>query len=220
MFVDDVDAPILADDDRHHLARVRRIRDGAPITICDGAGRWRPARFGDDIELEGEVVVVRRPQPSITIAMAAVKADRTSYAVQKLTEIGVDRIVILHTERSVVRWEGAKSAKSLHRLQTIARSAAEQSRQVWIPLVEGPFSLADIAAEAGVAIAERGGSVVNLSTPTLLVGPEGGWTQGELEADVPRVSLGPGVLRAETAAVAAGVLLTALRTGLVRGHAE
>lgn len=220
VFVDDVEAPVLADDDRHHLARVRRIRNGDAITICDGAGLWRRARFGDDIDIDGEVVAVARTEPLITIAMAAVKTDRTSFAVQKLTELGVDRILILHTARSVVRWEGVKGERALTRLRAITRSAAEQSRQVWIPEVAGPISVADVAAEPGVAVAERDGSVLKLSTPTMLVGPEGGWESAELNNSVPRISLGPAVLRAETAAITAGVLLTALRSGLVRGHAE
>ena len=72
-------------------------------------------------------------------------------------------------------------------------------------------------AAGGTALAVQGGAVLTLSTPTVLVGPEGGWSEREL-ASVPedrRISLGPNVLRAETAAMAAGVMLAALRAGLV-----
>jgi 16S rRNA (uracil1498-N3)-methyltransferase len=220
VFVEDIDTPELSTSDHHHLSRVRRLRDGAPITIGDGAGKWRSAAFALMPEPTGPVVMVDRPTPTITVVMAPVKADRTSFAVQKLTEVGVDRIVFVHCARSVVRWDGSKAKKIVARLQLVARSAAEQSRQVWIPEIEGPFVLDDVLARDGVAVAERGGSVVNLSHPTMIIGPEGGWDKEEIGPTVPTVSLGPSVLRAETAAITAGVLLTALRTGLVRGHAE
>ncbi len=77
-----------------------------------------------------------------------------------------------------------------------------------------PF--ADLVAErAPLALAVPGGAPVSLSAPTVLVGPEGGWTDEELAAVPEHVGLGPYVLRAETAALAAGVLLAALRAGLV-----
>jgi 16S rRNA (uracil1498-N3)-methyltransferase len=75
--------------------------------------------------------------------------------------------------------------------------------------------MANRGAFAAVALADPGGAPLTLSTPTVLVGPEGGWTDEELAAVPCHVGLGPHVLRAETAAVAAGVLLAALRAGLV-----
>jgi len=73
-----------------------------------------------------------------------------------------------------------------------------------------------LAAGSGVALAVPGGAPLSLATPTVLVGPEGGWTEDELGLVRAHVSLGPQVLRAETAAIAAGLLLVALRSGTVR----
>jgi len=66
-YVKDLDEPALADEDRHHLARVLRLRDGDLLTVGDGLGRWRPARFGSDLRIDGEVVEV--PAASRTVAV-------------------------------------------------------------------------------------------------------------------------------------------------------
>jgi 16S rRNA (uracil1498-N3)-methyltransferase len=217
VFVADLEHVELSEADRHHL-HVLRTRDGDEITVCDGAGRWRSARFGDDVEPTGEIVTVARAAPPITIAFAPVKGDRPEWVVQKLTELGVDTIVPLVAERSVVVWPRDRVAHQLDRLRRISREAAMQSRQCYVPEVAVPVSFADAVTRAGVCLAHRGGSAPDLAHPTVLVGPEGGWSDSELALGLPRVGLGPGVLRAETAAVAAGVLLAALRAGLVHGH--
>lgn len=220
VFVDDLAAPFIAAEDHHHLSRVRRLRVGDDITLGDGRGRWCPATFAEEPEVAGDIVEVEPLLPAITIGMAPVKGDRTATAVQKLTELGVDGIVMLETSRSVVRWDPERGAKAVERLRSVVRSAASQSRQVWLPHLTGPVAVSAMLAVPDVAVAERGGSVPDLSHPTLLVGPEGGWDESEIGRDVTRVSLGSGVLRAETAAIAAGVLLTSLRVGLVSRHAE
>ncbi len=137
---------------------------------------------------------------------------------QKLTEVGADTIVPLVAERSVVVWPAARIGHQLDRLRRISREAAMQSRQCYLPEVAAPLTFADAAALDGVCLAHMGGDSPSLARPTVLVGPEGGWSDRELEFGLPRVGLGPSVLRAETAAVAAGVLLAALRSGLVHGH--
>ena len=221
VFVADLDAPELEADDRHHLGRVLRLRAGETVSASDGRGAWRPCTWtgaGDGgLAPAGEVERVAAPAPAITVAFAPVKGDRPEWVVQKLTEVGVDRIVVLAAARSVVRWEGERAAKQVERLARVAREAAMQSRRVWLPSVEGVVPFADAAGWAGgVALAEPGGAPPSLDRPVVLVGPEGGWSADELGAEVPRVDLGPTVLRAETAAVAAGVLLSALRAGMVR----
>lgn len=154
---------------------------------------------------------VPRPAPLVTVAFAVVKGERPEWAVQKLTEIGVDHIVPLQAARSVVRWPLGESAAQLARLRRVAREAAVQSRRVWLPVVDGvtPFE-----AVAG-ALTHPGGDPPSLDQPILLVGPEGGWDEAELASGRPLVDLGPSVLRTETAAVVAGVLLCALRAGIV-----
>jgi RsmE family RNA methyltransferase len=90
-----------------------------------------------------------------------------------------------------------------------------QSRRAWLPEVSDPASFEEVAGLTGAALAEAGGGPPTLDRPTVLVGPEGGWTDEEQACGLPSVALGPEVYRAETAAIAAGVLLAALRSRLV-----
>jgi len=212
VFVADVEHPDLDEDDDHHLGRVLRLRAGAELTVSDGAGRWRPCRFGPVLEPTGDVELVAAPPPTLTVAAALVKGDRPDWMVQKLTEIGIDRIVVLHTERSVVRWDGDRAARQLVRLRKVAREAAMQSRRCWLPAVDGPWPVAEVAGLPGAAPAEPGGALLTLATPTVLIGPEGGWSPDELSRMAPGVGIGPSILRTETAALAAAVLLVAARS--------
>ena len=205
----------MAPGDRHHLERVLRLRPADALTVSDGAGGWRACRFGPVLEPVGEVQRVPRPEPPVTVAFAVVKGERPEWAVQKLTEIGVDRIVPLVSARSVVRWPLGDAGAQLARLRRVAREAAVQSRRVWLPVVEGVARFETVAAEPGAALAHRGGGTPSLDHPTVLVGPEGGWDGHEVAAGPPLVGLGPSVLRAETAAVVAGTVLCALRAGIV-----
>ncbi len=162
--------------------------------------------------------------PLLTVGFALTKGEHPEGAVQKLTEAGADRVVIMVTDRCVARWRpGSRepSARAAARGGAAGRHA-EPSLMAAIGGRAVPFS-ALIRGEGGqaageLALAVQGGAPLTLRTPTVLVGPEGGWTRGRA-ASVPegrQVALGPNVLRAETAAVAAGVLLAALRLGLVR----
>jgi len=214
-FVADLDAPALSPDDRHHLERVLRLRPGEDITVSDGAGRWRPCRFGAALEPTGEFHDSGPQTPPVTIAVALTKGERLDWAVQKLTEVGVDRIVPFAAARSVVRWDAGRAAHHVERLRRIARQAAMQSRRTWLPRVDDLAAFADVASGPGTALAEPGGESPSLERPVVLVGPEGGWAPEEATATLPRVALGPTVLRTETAAVTAGALLCALRAGLV-----
>lgn len=214
----------LDDADRHHLARVLRIRPGEPVTATDGAGRWRVGRApagwpssGDALVADGEVHHAAAHAPRITIGLALTKGDKPELAVQKLTELGVDRVVLLAAAHSVVRWDEDKVTRNLGRLQAIAREALMQSRGVWLPSVEGVRSVASMLTEPGVAMADAGHHPVTLDHPTVLIGPEGGWSVEESSLSVAKVSLGETVLRAETAALACCTLLGALRSGAVQG---
>lgn len=191
------------------------MRAGDEITVSDGAGGRLRCRFGPALEPAGDVERLPRPVPEITVAFALVKGQRPEWAVQKLTEIGVDRIVPLLAARSVVRWPPGEAGGQLTRLRRVAREAAMQSRRVWLPVVAGVAAVGELAATPGVALAHPGGGAPALDRPVVLVGPEGGWDDGELAAAPALVGLGPSVLRTETAAVVAGALLCALRAGLV-----
>ena len=217
--VDDVEHPALAPEDRHHLERVLRLRTGAPLVVGDGAGRWRPATFGDPVAPAGPVESAPQPAPPLAVGFALVKAGKPELVVQKLTELGVDRIVPFRAARSVVQWDADRAGKAVQRLRAVARSAAQQCHRPWLPEVEEVVELSALVTTGDVALADRCGDPPSLDRPFVLVGPEGGWADEELEAadaaDVPRVGLGPHILRAETAAVTVGGLLAGLRSAVI-----
>jgi 16S rRNA (uracil1498-N3)-methyltransferase len=213
--VDDVTAPVVSAADRHHLERVRRLRTGDDVSVTDGRGRWRWCRFGPEIEPDGPVMTDERPTPTITVAFALVKGERPELVVQKLTELGVDRIVPFLAERSVVRWDPDKVERNRVRLQRVAHEATMQSRRTWLPEVAPCASFAEVCALPGVAAADIGGGPPTLAHPTLMIGPEGGWSPTERVSLPATVGLGAAVLRAETAAITAAAVLCALRSGHV-----
>jgi 16S rRNA (uracil1498-N3)-methyltransferase len=170
--------------------------------VTDGHGGWRECRaVGGLIEPGGEARYEPAPIDPLTIAFAIPKQDRPEWIVQKLTEIGVDRIVVLHAERSVVRWDPARAEKHLAKLRRVAREAMQQSRQVWLPKIDGPIGSTDLLA--GAVVAEPGGRDLAAADRSIAIGPEGGWSPGELELAAGQVSLGTTVLRVETAALVA-----------------
>ena len=222
VFVDQIESPALSSADDHHLARVLRLRDGESVTVSDGRGQWRAC-----VWLQGNLAVVDgadgavhalpAPAQRCAVAFTPVKGDRNEWAVQKLTEIGIDEIVMLApTQRSVVRWSDAD--KQLRKLRVVAREAAMQSRRVWLPNIVGLVSLRDVCARAGAVVAEPNGAPLTPSVSLVVVGPEGGFADDELLAATPRVCLGDTVLRAETATLVAATLLVAQRNATASGR--
>ena len=217
VFVDDVGAPVLSAEDAHHLGRVLRLRAGEEVTVADGRGGWRVCAYADGPRLEprADAQRVLRPQVAVTVAFALTKGDKPELVVQKLTELGVDRIVPITAAHSVVQWDDAKAARNTERLRAVARAAAMQSRRAFLPIVDDVTTLAALAGD-GVALAHAEGEPLDESVTTLAVGPEGGWSDDELGVISRHVDLGPTTLRAETAALVAGVLLTGLRDARIR----
>jgi 16S rRNA (uracil1498-N3)-methyltransferase len=230
VYVADLEHPVPGAEDAHHLARVLRLRPGEPVVAGDGRGRWRLCRFRADrrasslvpeemLEVNGAVTMSPRVTPAVTVGFVPAKGDRPEWVVQKLTEAGVDRIAVLRSARAVVHWEGERAGRAIERLGRVAREAASQSRNPWLPEVTGVLDLAGLAqavAPAPLALAHPGGDPPSVAMPAMAVGPEGGWDDSELAPGGYRVvGLGPGILRSETAAVASGLLLCALRNGLV-----
>ena len=211
VYVADLEHPEIDDADRHHLERVLRVRVDAPITISDGRGRWRSARMGPIIRSDGDIVSVVATHSPLTVAFALVKGSKPELVVQKLTEVGIDVIVAFVAERSVVRWDDDKSDRALRRWQAVAREAGMQSRRS--RLVEiNPVSTFDDVVTLGGVHADMGGRPVGVADRCVLVGPEGGWSAAERERLGTPVTLGPHVLRAETAAIVAGSLLVNYRS--------
>jgi len=210
VLVADIDAPQLDVDAVHHLGRVLRLRRGQPVTVTDGAGHWRSVVFtGDGVEASGTVQTLPRSDRLLTVAVAPPKGDRLEWLAAKCTEIGIDRLVLLEADRSVVHWSGERLERQLERLRRIAIEASMQARRVWLPEITGQVPAIDVLAE--FAVAEPGGRVVSVADTAIAIGPEGGWSPKELEVAASAVSLGPHVLRVETAAVAAAVLMVSLR---------
>jgi 16S rRNA (uracil1498-N3)-methyltransferase len=213
VLVADVAVPVADEAAVHHLRRVLRLRDGAVVSVTDGAGRWRPCRLNRGVlEADGVIATVDPPATPVTVAVAPPKGERLEWLVQKCTEVGVDELVLLVAERSVVRWDADRAARQLERLRRVAAEAALQSRRVWLPTVTGPVSASKVLPTA--AAAEPGGRPVGPADAVVAIGPEGGWSPGELAAAADHVSLGDTVLRVETAAVVATTLLRATRTAL------
>ena len=216
VFVEDLDLLELSEEDDHHLRRVLRIKAGERVTASDGRGRWRSCRLGAaGLEYEGVAGSDDPPAPRVTVAFALTKGDRPEWVVQKLTEAGVDAIVPFAAARTVVKWDDRKAAKNTERLRRVSREAAMQSRRTWLPTVSEVAAFADVAVE-GAALAHPGGDPPSLDHPCLVVGPEGGFSEEELGCGLPLVGLGTTTLRAETAALAAGLVLCQLRSGVVR----
>ncbi|HVW40552.1 MAG TPA: 16S rRNA (uracil(1498)-N(3))-methyltransferase [Amycolatopsis sp.] len=222
---------VLDGDEARHAATVKRMRPGERLTLSDGAGGAADCvvevvRPGRDATLE---LTVRRrwadpaPRLRVVVVQGLVKGDRGELAVELATEAGADGVLPWRAERSVARWEdGPRAAKALARWQATARTAAKQARRTWVPHVREPVDLAGLTA----AVTQAAATLVLEGTATrrltevplpaegellLVVGPEGGITDGELDAltaagAVP-VRLGPAVLRTSTAAaVALGAL--------------
>ncbi len=205
VIVDDVELPVLAESARHHLTRVLRLRGGETVSVTDGEGAWRLCMLeGETLEPTDDVQHAERSR-RVTLGVAIPKQDRPEWLVQKATELGVDRLVFLHADRSVVRWSPERADRHLLKLRTIAREAAMQSRRVWVPRVDGPQTSADFLPTS--AVAEPGGRAVEAGDSSIAVGPEGGWTPKEVDLAQSVVDLGEHVLRVETAALAAAVLM-------------
>lgn len=215
VFVESISHPVPDAADAHHLFRVLRLRDGEIVTVSDGLGNWRATTVvRGGLEPSGDALVAPAAG-DCAIAAAIPKGDRLEWMVQKLTEVGATRIVLLDTARGVVRWDGARAARQTDRLRRVLRDAASQSRRCWLPTLEGPCAVADVLAESGALLADPDGAPLadaSCAGP-VVIGPEGGFDAAELavadRCGAGRVSLGTGVLRVETAAVVAAALLCA-----------
>ncbi len=219
------DVAELVGDGARHLTRVLRVEPGQRYEISDGRAAW----LAEIVEARGPRVVFRVIEPvdtpelaiRITLCAALIKFDRLEWMIEKTTELGVERIQPVETARSEKGLLEA-SAKRAERWARIAREAAEQSRRLRAPEI-----LPAVRFEACLAAgpSERGGARYRLEEGAapplvrllagpqaggevrLLIGPEGGWTDQERESAVRAgwlpASLGPRVLRSETAAIAA-----------------
>lgn len=221
---DEGGATVLDGAEGRHAATVRRLRPGEQLVLSDGVGGLARCEVLDTGRDRMALRVLRRgsePAPAlrVTVAQALVKGERGELAVELATEAGVDAIVPWRAARCVAQWhEGPRGAKALARWRAAAREASKQARRAWIPQITGPAStdaLAELSAAATRCLVLHETATDPLSSEVLpdsgelllVVGPEGGITEGELseliEAGARPVRLGPSVLRASTAAAVA-----------------
>ncbi len=216
-------------DEGHHAATVCRTRAGEHLDLSDGAGMVAHCAVEDVAKGRLTARVLDRrvdepPAPTVTVVQALPKSERAELAVELATEAGADAFVPWQAARCVARWEGAaKVDKGLRRWAAVARSAARQARRPHIPEVHGVVSTAGLvdlvrAAPGPVLVLHESAdrplaevALADAAAVTLVVGPEGGISDAELdaltEAGAVIVRLGPSVLRTSTAAaVALGAL--------------
>lgn len=229
------DTALVEDEAHHHLFKVKRLQTGERLRVVDGEGHARWAQItGIDKRAArlalGEPAPANEPELAVEIFVAAAKPDRIAWMVEKATEIGVVAIHFIATDREARSVESSQLA----RLRRIAISAVEQSGRSLVPKLALAGGLGEAIAgarAAGLAVAaldasgsancpiagaaaEAGAGAAATASRRcgLFIGPEGGWSPEEIELlrrrEVPTWSLGPTVLRVETAAVvAAGGML-------------
>jgi len=225
-FVESLDDSVeISGTDGHHLQRVRRLGVGEQMTLADGAGVWR--RYEIEAVAPGELRLgargdrIMEPEvvPRVGLAVALTKAGALDTVVTRCTELGAARFMPIRTRRCVVRWTPAQAERAVARLRITAREAAAQCRRARIPEIADVADLASLVDRPGLVVADPSGDPVRALAPParmvppadewiVVVGPEGGLDPAELAAlrAAPRVSLGPHILRAETAPIAVSVL--------------
>jgi 16S rRNA (uracil1498-N3)-methyltransferase len=219
----------VAEGEAHHL-RVRRVKDGEIVSIRDGAGlvgTGRLVRVGKDWEVEVDSLERRLAPPDLTLAVGAGDRERFAWVVEKAVELGVTAVVPLETERTA---GVATRVRPLHlaKLRRQALQAVKQSGNPWACTLEEPVGLdrfleRQITGQAWLADPAGGPPPATLAGTacTIIVGPEGGLTEQErtaaIEAGYTPVSLGPNMLRFETAAVAAAAVVEAARQRGIHG---
>jgi 16S rRNA (uracil1498-N3)-methyltransferase len=202
--VDDPALPILSDDDEHHLRTVLRARSGEEIVVTDGEGSWSLCEVGDVGLHRVTPVHVDPARPTTTLYLAPLKGDRSEWAVAKATELGVSRVVPLMSERVVVKFKGDVRDKVVARWRRIAAEGNGQCRRTHFVHVDDAVLVRDVPVN--VAVGDFDGDSDWSGVRAVAIGPEGGWAPAEWDGRQ-KLSLGPTVLRAETAGVVAASLL-------------
>jgi 16S rRNA (uracil1498-N3)-methyltransferase len=214
---------ILPADQAHHLRHVLRIGNGEAVEIFDGEG----CGYVGEVELRGSGVCIRGLQSlpvresslRLILAAALIKSAKFEWMLQKATELGVDEIVPLNTRMSDLLLPAGKIASRLDRWDRIVKEASKQSRRFTAPQVHEPVKFSDFLSSESYSsyirylLYEKAQELwqpnadMHSNGIVLCIGPEGGWDAGEIEqareSGYNVFGLGPRILRAETAAIAA-----------------
>ncbi len=214
-------------DQAHHLRNVLRLRNGDPVEIFDGAGTGYSGKVrygGDEVHVDSLTIISspETPQARLVLAQALIKADKFEWVLQKGTELGVSEFIPLETRFCDVRIPGSRIGGRIERWRRIVSEASRQCCRYSVPEVRKPMSLADLLSAETPASYKRlflyehapdrwSGSLPPAGGYLLCIGPEGGWHPEEADAasgaGFDLFNLGPRILRAETAALAAVTLL-------------
>jgi len=230
-FVDAVagDRVVLGKEDSHHLLRVMRAEPGTEFVALAGGVEYECRLTGaEEGRAVGEVAASRpadgEPPVRITLFQGLAKGEKMETVIQHGTEVGIAEFVPVATSRAVVKLEPKKAGERVERWQRIAREAAEQSRRGAVPAVApvaswkeavarcGQFDLALVPwEEGGEPLRAVLGSVQAVRSVAVFIGPEGGLSADEVEVarrhGARAVTLGPRILRTETAGLAAAVAI-------------
>ncbi len=226
---------VIRGDEHHYVSRVRRAAVGDPVEVFDGAGNRARAQILAISDAEttidiSAVMAIPTPSPHIQILLPLIKGDRMDFALEKLVEVGVDEIIVWPAARSIVKLEPDRRDARIEKYALALQAASRQSGRPEVPtiawadslaaaienvdgmkLVLYPGSRAPLASALEDARTEHGTWEHGLTSAS---GPEGGLTPSELSqleaAGFTPVGLGPRVLRAETAPVAAVAIVRAL----------
>lgn len=224
----------LPEELRRHLQTVLRLQAGDRIQLFNGAGQVATSILRDDstIELQ-DVMNYPAPNCFLTLIQGLPKGDKLELILQKGTELGVNQFYLTTMERSVGLLKSARKAKRLERWQKIIQEAARQSKQYHLPQLEAdtllPNVLSTVKADLKLLLWEESAKPLEAVLPQLppqriavVVGPEGGISQQEvLQAEAEGyqpVSLGPRILRTETAGLAIMTILQYLYGDLALGQ--
>ena len=219
---EDDDELILDEEESYHLGKVLRAQVGSSLEILDGRGALADAEIAQ-LDRKATRVKIRGrksfspPKPFFRMAVAMTKANRWEEIIRPLTEMGVGRITPLITERTEARIPADKEMSKLAKWRKQAIEACKQSGNPWLPKIDTPLRFGELLQDKEnprFMASLRTHSVkplVELERKTdkihLIIGPEGGWTEEEedlaTENGVNVFSLGPNVLRVETAALCA-----------------
>lgn len=213
----------LGDGPSRHV-RVLRLRSGDRVVLFDGKGSTAQAELqsvGNDVTCLAEApIAAESSRTRIALLLGVPKGSKVDDCVRMATELGVDEIMLMETERAVPKWDDQRARSRLDRLTRLAIEAAAQSERGDVPIIHAPRSCAAWLPElppktAGVLFAARACEPLDLhGTPEQVwcaVGPEGGFTEAEVslfeQAGFSVASLGRWVLRVETAVPAALTLV-------------
>lgn len=210
----------LPEDRAHYLRQVLRLRPGDELWVFNGDGMdyraqvTRTARHHVELALGSPRPGLPEPHLQVTLGLGISKGERMDLAVQKCVELGVARISPLVSDFTQVRLSPERAGQRVRHWQGVAASACEQSGRARVPAIDAPRALqawlpeheGDRLVLVPGSTVPMGGETVSGNTLTLLVGPEGGLSETEVRAaqgaGFRGVSLGPRVLRTETAALA------------------